>query len=339
MNPSTEFDSTRAETRQVRVAHRLAHALAHHGLQVVYQPEIDLQTRQVFSLEALCRWQDEELGPVAPDEFIAVAEARGLIVPLGEYMLERALADLPAVLQRWPQVRVAVNVSGVELARPDFAVRVAAAIRAADPALARHLEIEVTESVFHHDLPTVRQHLQALREQGLTVAIDDFGTGQSSLARLQHPHLRIERAQGHQPRVGIGSGSRPVVPAVDIGQRRPGIGITGRQCHGFFEVIDRRLPLTLTRTRQSPTQPVVRVTWGSFNQCRIRLGRLLGLPCAQQTARHVGILRPNSHRHQQASGPCQTSKALHPLPRCDQPPHEPRPCLSADFYNFDYFTN
>lgn len=184
MNPSTEFDSTRAETRQMRVAHRLAHALAHHGLQVVYQPEIDLQTRQVVSLEALCRWQDQELGPVAPDEFIAVAEARGLIVPLGEYMLERALADLPAVLQRWPQVRVAVNVSGVELARSDFAVRVAAAIRAADPALARHLEIEVTESVFHHDLPTVRQHLQALREQGLTVAIDDFGTGQSSLARL-----------------------------------------------------------------------------------------------------------------------------------------------------------
>lgn len=184
MNLPTEFDPTRAETRQLRVAHRLAHALAHQGLQVVYQPEIDLQTRQVVSLEALCRWQDAELGPVAPDEFIAVAEARGLIVPLGEYMLERTLADLPAVLKRWPEVRVAVNVSGVELARSDFAVRVAAAIRTANPDLARHLEIEVTESVFHHDLPTVRQHLQALREQGLTVAIDDFGTGQSSLARL-----------------------------------------------------------------------------------------------------------------------------------------------------------
>lgn len=184
MNPSAEFDPTRAETRQLRVAHRLAHALAHEGLQVVYQPEIDLQTRQVVSLEALCRWQDAELGPVAPDEFIAVAEARGLIVPLGEYMLAHALADLPEVLKRWPEVRVAVNVSGVELARSDFSLRVAAAIRTASPDLARHLEIEVTESVFHHDLPTVRQHLQALREEGLTVAIDDFGTGQSSLARL-----------------------------------------------------------------------------------------------------------------------------------------------------------
>jgi EAL domain-containing protein (putative c-di-GMP-specific phosphodiesterase class I) len=184
MTLSTDFDPTRAETRQLRVAHRLAHAIARNGLQVVYQPEFDLHTRQLVSLEALCRWHDDELGPVAPDEFIAVAEARGLIVPLGEYMLGQALADLPEVLRRWPQARVAVNVSGVELARPDFAVRTAAAIRSVNPALAAHLELEVTESVFHHDVPTVRQHLQSLRDLHLTVAIDDFGTGQSSLARL-----------------------------------------------------------------------------------------------------------------------------------------------------------
>ncbi len=184
MTLSADFDPTRAESRQLRVAHRLAHALAHQGLQVVYQPEVDLQTRQLVSLEALCRWHDDELGPVAPDEFIAVAEARGLIVALGEYMLGRALADLPEVLRRWPLARVAVNVSGVELARPDFAMRTAAAIRSANPALAPHLELEVTESVFHHDVPTVRQHLQSLRDMQLTVAIDDFGTGQSSLARL-----------------------------------------------------------------------------------------------------------------------------------------------------------
>ena len=184
MTSPTEFDPSRAETRQLRIAHRLAHALANDGLQVVYQPEIDLTQQRVSSLEALCRWHDDELGPVAPDEFIAVAEARGLIVPLGEYMLGQALADLPQVLQRWPGARVAVNVSGVELARPDFAMRVAATIRAHGPQLAQHLELEVTESVFHHDLPTVRQHLAALRELGLTIAIDDFGTGQSSLARL-----------------------------------------------------------------------------------------------------------------------------------------------------------
>lgn len=184
MNTLPDFDPTRAETRQLRVMHRLAHALAHEGLQVVYQPEIDLSSGQLVSLEALCRWHDDELGAVAPDEFIAVAEARGQIVPLGEYMLQRVLADLPAVLARWPTARVAVNVSGVELARRDFAERMQATVEAANPAWARHLELEVTESVFHHDVPTVRQHLYTLRALGLAVAIDDFGTGQSSLARL-----------------------------------------------------------------------------------------------------------------------------------------------------------
>lgn len=184
MTITPDVDPSRAENRQLRVAHRLAHALAHDGLQVVYQPEVDARSGQLASLEALCRWQDSELGLVTPDEFIAVAEARGLIVALGEYMLDKTLADLPEVLRRWPQARVAVNVSGVELARPDYALRVAATVRAADPQLAHHLELEVTESVFHHDVPTVRQHLSALQALGLTVAIDDFGTGQSSLARL-----------------------------------------------------------------------------------------------------------------------------------------------------------
>lgn len=184
MNTSSEFDPTRAETRQWRVAQRLANALSHGGLQVVYQPEVDLGSWQLASLEALCRWHDEELGTVVPDEFIAVAEARGLVVRLGQYMLERVLADLPTLLARWPEARVAVNVSGVELAGADFSARVQAVIGQANPAFAQHLEVEVTESVFHHDVPTVRQHLLALRALGITVAIDDFGTGQSSLARL-----------------------------------------------------------------------------------------------------------------------------------------------------------
>lgn len=184
MSTFAEFDPTRAETRQWRVAQRLAHALSNGGLQVVYQPEIDLSMWELASLEALCRWQDEELGAVAPDEFIAVAEARGLVVQLGQYMLERVLKDLPTVLARWPQARVAVNVSGVELAGSDFSNRVLTTIELANPAFAKHLEMEVTESVFHHDVPTVRQHLDSLRAMGLTVAIDDFGTGQSSLARL-----------------------------------------------------------------------------------------------------------------------------------------------------------
>lgn len=188
INPNMTFanssDTFRADSRQNRVANRLSEAIAQGGLALVYQPEIDLLTRRLTSLEVLCRWQDEELGLVAPDEFIAVAEARGLIVQIGVYLLDKVLIDLPILLQRWPQARVAINVSGLELALPDFSERMIARIQATDAALAKHLELEVTESVFHHNVPVVRKNLLALREVGLTVAIDDFGTGQSSLARL-----------------------------------------------------------------------------------------------------------------------------------------------------------
>ena len=102
-------DTFRADTRQNKVANRLAEALAQGGLTLVYQPEIDLVSREVTSLEALCRWHDEELGQVAPDEFIAVAEARGLIVQIGQYLLNQVLADLPLLMQRWPQRVIAIG--------------------------------------------------------------------------------------------------------------------------------------------------------------------------------------------------------------------------------------
>lgn len=181
---SPTFDTSRAENRQLRVANRLAHSLATGKLKVVYQPEVNLITRQVTALEALCRWHDEELDQVVPDEFIAVAEASGLITQIGSYLLQRVLKDLPLILVRWPKIRVAVNVSGLELALPDFADGVSASVQAVDPQLAQHLELEVTESVFHHNVSVVRNNLMLLRELGLTIAIDDFGTGQSSLARL-----------------------------------------------------------------------------------------------------------------------------------------------------------
>lgn len=176
--------TSNAGNRQAMVAQRLARALDHGHLQLVYQPVIDLRSREVTSIEALCRWNDDELGQVPPDEFIAAAETQGLIVALGEYLLQQVLTDLPQILKRWPTVRVAINVSGLELEQPDFAERMSACIQAEDPRLAHHLELEVTESAFHHKVEVVRYHLLALRELGLTVAIDDFGTGQSSLARL-----------------------------------------------------------------------------------------------------------------------------------------------------------
>jgi diguanylate cyclase len=184
MNLVNTSDTFRTDHRQFKIADRLLRAIAQHELELAYQPEMDLLSRKVISLEALCRWQDAELGQVAPDEFIGVAEAKGLIVQIGEYLLQKVLEDLPTLLQRWPEVRVAINVSGIELGLPDFAHRVISHIKTVDTGLARHLEFEVTESVFHYNLPQVRDNLLNLQTLGIAVAIDDFGTGQSSLSRL-----------------------------------------------------------------------------------------------------------------------------------------------------------
>lgn len=181
---SPPFDPTRAEVRQARVAQRLSRAIGERGLQVVYQPEVDLTAQKLVSLEALCRWHDDELDRVTPDEFIAVAEARGLIAPLGHEILRMVLADLPALLARWPQARVAINVSGLELAQPDFAAQFLATLKQHSSAYTRHLELEITESIFHSDPRVVCQNMLALQSSGITLAIDDFGTGQSSLSRL-----------------------------------------------------------------------------------------------------------------------------------------------------------
>ena len=181
---SSNFDPTRALARQTLVAHRLAQAIDQSVLKVHYQPEIDLKTGHVQTLEALCRWHDVELNQVAPDEFIAVAEAKGLIAPLGQEILRQVMHDMPDILNRWPHVRVAINVSGLELAEATFAKQFVAAVSKINANYLSHIELELTESIFLYDLPKVRENLEVLRRAGISIAIDDFGTGHSSLARL-----------------------------------------------------------------------------------------------------------------------------------------------------------
>lgn len=163
---------------------RLAEAIHDGHLRVHYQPQVDIDTRAVLSMEALCRWTDESLGPVPPDQFIPVAEQTGLIVPLGRYVFRQVLEDLPKFLQGWPAIRIGMNFSVRELAEPDFPTWISATLEDRGRNLGGHMEIEVTETIFQQDTQRVFDRLEALRSMGFTVAIDDFGTGQSSLARL-----------------------------------------------------------------------------------------------------------------------------------------------------------
>ena len=163
----------------------LRHALDGDEFVLAYQPRVDLRSGQVLGAEALLRWQHPTLGLLAPGSFIEVAEQTRLIVPIGQQVLQMACAQN----RRWqraglPPMPVGVNVSALQVGRPDFAqvVREALAQTGLEP---RWLELEVTESMLMHDTAAALRSIGAIKALGVRVAIDDFGTGFSSLTQLR----------------------------------------------------------------------------------------------------------------------------------------------------------
>jgi diguanylate cyclase (GGDEF)-like protein/PAS domain S-box-containing protein len=162
-------------------------ALRHGELCLHYQPEVDLVSGRIVALEALVRLQDPERGLVPPGEFIPIAEESGLIIPMGEWILQEACSQLSA----WraagtvrPDVRVAVNVSARQLSHPDLPRTVADALSSAElPAAA--LCLEITESAIIQDTEVAMANLHAIKGQGVFIALDDFGVGFSSLSQIR----------------------------------------------------------------------------------------------------------------------------------------------------------
>jgi diguanylate cyclase (GGDEF)-like protein len=154
---------------------------------VHYQPIFDVADGSLLGVEALVRWERPGTGIVGPNDFIGLAEETGLIAPIGRWVLERATAEVSAWRGRYPHaagLRLTVNVSGHQLARPEFRDEVRAALRRGGLA-PESLGLEITESVLMKDLASPRSTLEALRAEGVRVLLDDFGTGYSSLARLK----------------------------------------------------------------------------------------------------------------------------------------------------------
>ena len=180
---------------QLQLEHQLRDALDNEEFVVFYQPQVDTASGAIVALEALLRWRHPERGIVPPDRFLPVLESTGLIVPVGEWVMRRAIEDT----RRWHAggirpLRVAVNVAPVQLKRRRFVQSVLALAAGAAPEWA--VDIEITESGFLHDVHGVNRDLGELRGAGLRVALDDFGTGYSSLgllARLEVDTLKIDR--------------------------------------------------------------------------------------------------------------------------------------------------
>jgi diguanylate cyclase len=183
--------------RQLALETRLRASVANETFQIEYQPKIDLLTGHVSGVEALMRWTDVENGPVPPSQFIPILERTGLIVPAGRWIIRQALLDS----RQWHAQglhaqHVAVNVSAIQLRRPDFVEMVAAAVQESGVEFS-HLELEVTESLIMDDIADNIRKLRALREMGVSIAVDDFGTGYSSLGyltKLPITSLKIDRS-------------------------------------------------------------------------------------------------------------------------------------------------
>ena len=177
---------------RLKMQQDLRQALVDGGFEIHYQPLVDLHRDEVTGCEALLRWRHPERGMVSPAEFIPVAEDTGLIVELGEWVLRTACAEAAS----WPDhVRLAVNVSPVQLKCPTLPLKVAAAL-AASGLPASRLELEITEAVLIGDDEAALAILHQLRAIGVRIALDDFGTGYSSLSYLKRfpfDKIKIDR--------------------------------------------------------------------------------------------------------------------------------------------------
>ena len=200
----------------VAKAHRalevdLRNALIQDKLELHYHPIVEIETRQITGVEALIRWPHPERGLIAPDDFIPLAEETGLIVPLGEWVLQKACAqavDWP------PDVKIAVNLSAVQFRKGDLVAIVSRALTESglDP---ERLELEVTESVLMQASADNVSKLHQLRSFGVAIVLDDFGTGYASLSYLRtFPFSRIKMDRSFVSDMTANAGCAAIVSAV-----------------------------------------------------------------------------------------------------------------------------
>ena len=184
--------------KRVEIDNKLRHALAEGDFYLKYQALMDAKTETIVGAEALIRWEDSELGEVSPEEFVPLAEESGLIVDIGEWVFDTALADV----KKWREITehkdfyIAINLSSRQFRGKDIVKTIAAFLKKYDLP-GESLEIEITERLLMKDVPHVINILDQFKEMGITLSIDDFGTGYSSLSYLKRfpfDVLKIDRA-------------------------------------------------------------------------------------------------------------------------------------------------
>ncbi|MCP5170382.1 MAG: EAL domain-containing protein [Hahellaceae bacterium] len=182
--------------RLLNIEQELRHALSSDEFNLLYQPQINLKTGEISSVEALIRWHHPVRGEVPPGEFIAVAEETGLIVSIGEWVLRNACIQTKMLQELTGQkIRVAVNLSTRQFTDPNLEHVISDTLKSTGLD-AKYLEIEVTESMLMDDIQKVILQLNRIKATGSMITIDDFGSGYSSLSylkRLPVDILKVDR--------------------------------------------------------------------------------------------------------------------------------------------------
>jgi len=177
-------DLNRRALEMLSMENALRRAIERQEFVLHYQPQVDISSGSVVGVEALIRWNHPDLGLIMPSKFISIAEERGLIVPIGNWVIQEA-ARQAAIWQNAGTVTpIAVNISAIQFHRKDFVAQLANSLlrHGITP---HHLDLEVTESFIMRDVETTLKTLDSLHVMGFQLSIDDFGTGYSSLSYLR----------------------------------------------------------------------------------------------------------------------------------------------------------
>ena len=239
-----EFFSKRlnAESRRkIGLERDLRQAYYDGALQLHYQPQFDITSGEISGAEALLRWTHPKNGEISPDEFIPLAEDSGLIIDLGEWVIEQACKDLRKILDRGLHPGpVSINVSALQLRESGFRRAIMAPVR-------RHeihpgyMQLEVTETAVAQNKDTAIALLESLRSDGVRVAIDDFGTGYSSLSYLQQmPFDVIKIDKSFVDKIGSGVTSNNICRTIirmaeELGKRSIAEGVETREQLEFLQ--------------------------------------------------------------------------------------------------------
>jgi diguanylate cyclase (GGDEF)-like protein len=190
-----------------------------------YQPKVDAQTSRIVGFEALARMSSKKLGIVSPTEFIDIAEKKQLILPLGTMILEKACIFTKRLVDMgYRDLRMAVNVSGIQLLMDDFTDTVADIISRTG-INTRNLELEITETVLLENYDMINAVLQKLRNMGIEISMDDFGTGFSSLASIGELNIDIVKIDRHFIQKIVHGGERNLI-TTDIISMAHKLGLT-----------------------------------------------------------------------------------------------------------------